>query len=43
MIADVWRKYWDQLDWVQELLYLADLAMQACTLYPWQLLLVLPC
>ena len=39
MNLDLWRKYWDQLDWVQELLYLADLAMQACMLYPWQLLL----
>jgi hypothetical protein len=38
-LIKVWRKYWAQLDWVEELFYLIILATEACTIYPWQLLI----
>ena len=38
MTVSTWRRYWTDLDWVQELFYLAILATEACMIYPWQLL-----
>ena len=38
MILDLWRKYWERFDWVEELFYLNVLATEACLIYPWQLL-----
>jgi hypothetical protein len=36
MSLDAWRRYWQRLDWVQELSHIALLAMEACIIYPWQ-------
>ena len=38
-MSDAWRRYRDQVDWVQEVFYLALLAMEACLIHPWQALL----
>jgi hypothetical protein len=36
--VEVWRKYWTQFNWLEELFYLAILATEACVIYPWQVL-----
>ena len=36
MSLDAWRRYWQRLDWVEELSHIALLAMEACIIYPWQ-------